>query len=286
MYRCTSYGESYWETVNPGESLLGAQRCQELDQNNADYSWRSARETADISQAVKTTDGHFSTNTSRSTIPLTDEPKVVLGQVWLHLHFSTIRSGDESIRAAQCNTCDREMCQQHSPRLYFTKFKLIHNLRRWDAQMESTFHPQQSATYSEGELQLPIGLAGWVQVDILPLPALVIHAFTLWGKKEGHKPRHEAAEKGTVFATRVADSRCGYDRGLLFQQGKLFSSSVIITTRWHWSASYARNSTYWQVQYMQCNMLHWDLLKLIIRQQTDCGQDNNNNMPPSKWVTM
>lgn len=43
--------------------------------------------------------------------------------------------------------------------------------------MELTFHPWRSATYSEGEL--PIGLAGRVQVDVLPLPALVIRALAL-----------------------------------------------------------------------------------------------------------
>lgn len=46
-------------------------------------------------------------------------------------------------------------------------------------QMELTFHPWRSATYSEGERQLPIGLAGRVQVDVLPLPALVIRALAL-----------------------------------------------------------------------------------------------------------
>lgn len=45
--------------------------------------------------------------------------------------------------------------------------------------MELTFHPWLSATYSEGERQLPIGLAGRVQVDVLPLPALVIRALAL-----------------------------------------------------------------------------------------------------------
>lgn len=49
--------------------------------------------------------------------------------------------------------------------------------------MELTFHPCQSATYSEGERQLPIGLAGGVQVDILPLPTLVIRALALQEKR-------------------------------------------------------------------------------------------------------
>lgn len=61
MHRCMSFVlecvtgklETHWK------SLLGAKRCQELDQNNADYSWSTARETAVTSQAVKTTDGHL-----------------------------------------------------------------------------------------------------------------------------------------------------------------------------------------------------------------------------------
>lgn len=40
-------------------------------------------------------------------------------------------------------------------------------------------------TYSEGERQLPIGLAGRVQVDVLPLPALVIRALALREGKRG-----------------------------------------------------------------------------------------------------
>lgn len=60
MHRCTSFVlecvtgklvEIHWK------SLFGAKSCQELDQNNADYSWSAARETAVTSQAVKTTDG-------------------------------------------------------------------------------------------------------------------------------------------------------------------------------------------------------------------------------------
>lgn len=51
--------------------------------------------------------------------------------------------------------------------------------------MEPTFHPGGSQlTYSEGERKLPIGLAGRVQVDVLPLPALVVRALALRGGRE------------------------------------------------------------------------------------------------------
>lgn len=62
--------------------------------------------------------------------------------------------------------------------------------------MELTFHPWRPATYCEGERQLPIGLAGWVQVDILSLPALVICAFALREKRRD-KPMRKAAKRGT-----------------------------------------------------------------------------------------
>lgn len=54
-----------------------------------------------------------------------------------------------------------------------------------DAQVEPTFYPGGSQlTYSEGERKLPIGLAGRVQVDVLPLPALVVRALALRGGRE------------------------------------------------------------------------------------------------------
>lgn len=36
-----------------------------------------------------------------------------------------------------------------------------------------------AATYSEGERQLPIGLAGRVQADVVPLPALLTRTLAL-----------------------------------------------------------------------------------------------------------
>lgn len=45
-----------------------------------------------------------------------------------------------------------------------------------------------AATYSEGERQLPIGLAGRVQVDVLPLPALVIRALALREERRDTDP--------------------------------------------------------------------------------------------------
>lgn len=53
-------------------------------------------------------------------------------------------------------------------------------VRKW----KRPFTPWQSATYSEGERKLPIGLAGRVQVDVLPLPALVVRALALRGGRE------------------------------------------------------------------------------------------------------
>lgn len=46
----------------------------------------------------------------------------------------------------------------------------------------------RSATYSEGERQLPIGLAGRVQVDVLPLSALVVRALALRGERRDTNP--------------------------------------------------------------------------------------------------
>lgn len=67
--------------------------------------------------------------------------------------------------------------------------------------------PMQPVTYCEGERQLPIGLAGWVQVDILSLPALVICAFALQ-EKRGDKPKRKAAERGTErLATERLDDK-------------------------------------------------------------------------------
>ena len=40
-----------------------------------------------------------------------------------------------------------------------------------------------TATYSEGERELPIGLAGGVQADVIPLPALVTPALALRGHR-------------------------------------------------------------------------------------------------------
>lgn len=103
----------------------------------------------------------------------------------LTFHFSAIRPRDESIGAAQWNTRESDMCWPHGPPSFksLTTTELIQTPGWWKAKMESTFYPWQSATYSEGERQLPIGLAWWVQVDILPLPALVICALALREKR-------------------------------------------------------------------------------------------------------
>lgn len=73
--------------------------------------------------------------------------------------------------------------------------------------MELTFHPWRPATYCEGERQLPIGLAWWVQVDILSLTALVICAFALREKRRD-KPKRKAAERGSEgLATERFDAK-------------------------------------------------------------------------------
>jgi len=63
-------------------------------------------------------------------------------------------------------------------------------------QMESTFHPRRSATYSEGERQLSVGLAGGVQVDVLALPALVICALALREERRHTNRGVRGAERG------------------------------------------------------------------------------------------
>lgn len=75
--------------------------------------------------------------------------------------------------------------------------------------MELTFHPWRSATYSEGERQLPIGLAGRVQVDVLPLPALVIRALALREeRRDTNRGVRERRGAHRVFAKSGTDVKC------------------------------------------------------------------------------
>lgn len=80
--------------------------------------------------------------------------------------------------------------------------------------MEFNLSPMAvSSTYSEGERQLPIGLAGRVQVDVLPLPALVIRTLALREERRdtnrGVRERREGDRVGFfcfVFLHRVGQS--------------------------------------------------------------------------------
>lgn len=139
------------------------------------------------------------TDTSRSTrVPCRQNPvnlkscSVRFG----HVHIPSLRHRSRRWINKSCsarNRCETDICR---PSLEIPPID-SYPWSDGDVQMELTFHlptPCRSATYSEGERQLPIGLAGWVQVDILPLPALVVRALALWEERRDTNRGVRAAE--------------------------------------------------------------------------------------------
>lgn len=193
----------------------------------------------------------------------------MLGQVWLNRHsiFSPDRPGDESIPARSTrHMWARHVAAERAPSLRLNWF-----IPWGDGQMELTFHPRgwggggggvgwQTATYSEGERQLPIGLAWRVQVDILPLPALVIRALALREKRRDTN-RGVKRQRGATGA---------------FAKGCSRRQSVSV---WPRSASVWPPGGTVVVKVltgknMQCNMLHWDSFK------------TNNQTADSLWAVI
>lgn len=155
------------------------------------------RQQSPARQSAQHTHGHLfpqTPTTAQKTLPANPGTwsHAQSGLATFTFHFCAISSRDESIRAAQCSKWVAGAISASQTGLFISnpssRFKLIHILKWWRAWMESACHLLRSATYSEGERQLPIGLAGWVQVDVLPLPALVIRALALREERRDTDP--------------------------------------------------------------------------------------------------
>lgn len=153
------------------------------------------------------------------------------------------------------------------PRIPRRNFKLIHILKWWDAANGIDLSPVAVSYLLWGREAAP-HWPGWMSTSWRTPPPRPRHSRSRsTGREEGHKPRRKGAERGPksyqVLICGLAEVWCLYGERRVFQ---------LTTTRWHWSAPFVKVTVFAGKKNMQCNMLYWDSLRPIIRQQTICGQ--------------
>lgn len=197
--------------------------------------------------------GIFSTNTSRSTIPLTDEPmnpkscSVRFGYTSISAPFVQEMNQQELLSATRATGKCASNTAPTFTSLHLNWFITWGDgMHKWNRPFT---HSSQLLTLRES-CSSPLAWLDEYKLTYSPSPPSSF-TLSLYGKKGGTQTEAWSSREGHSVCYACSRFEVRIWQRSAVQQGKLFSSSIIITTRWHWSASYARNSTYWQVHAVQ-----------------------------------
>lgn len=169
-------------------------------------------------------------------------------------HFSAISSRDESIRAAQCSA--EKWWEWFLPVKQASLLQSPHHFEidscpEVMGRVNGTDLSPVAASYLLWGREAAPHWLGWMSTSWRTPPPRPRHSRShSMGKEEGHKPRHKAAERGTQCLLMVGETSSvniwlrrrdrGEPRSCIVKWAVCFQLSVIITTRWQWSASFIK----------------------------------------------